>query len=147
MELKDIMALVNAGFTKQDILTVAQSMLHPAQPIQTPVAQAQPIQTPVAQAQPMQTPVAPARPVAPALPVDPAHPVAPAQPMQTPVQQAAQMPPSQQLDMTTLMQSLYQGTAQMDLPPAQHRSGQDILADRYADLMRASSTPENQKGA
>ena len=109
MELKDIMALVNAGFTKQDILTVAQSMLHPAQPIQTPVA--------------------------------------PAQPMQTPVQQAAQMPPSQQLDMTTLMQSLYQGTAQMDLPPAQHRSGQDILADRYADLMRASSTPENQKGA
>lgn len=135
MELKDIISLVNAGFTKQDILTVAQSMLHPAQPIQTPVAPAQPMQTPVAQAQPMQTPVAPARPVAPALP------------MQTPVQQAAQMPPSQQLDMTTLMQSLYQGTAQMDLPPAQHRSGQDILADRYADLMRASSTPENQKGA
>lgn len=135
MELKDIMALVNAGFTKQDILTVAQSMRHPARPMQAPVDQARPMQAPVAQAGPMQAPVAPASPVA------------QAQPMQAPVQQAAQMPPSQQLDMTTLMQSLYQGTAQMDLPPAQHRSGQDILADRYADLMRASSTPENQKGA
>jgi hypothetical protein len=64
--------------------------------------------------------------------------------MQTPVQAAAQMQPNQQLDMTTLMQSLYQGTAQMDLPPAQHRTGQDILADRYADLMRASSTSETE---
>lgn len=56
MELKDIIALANAGFTAQQIAAFAQPVQQPMQPVQ-PVHQ--PVQQPV---QPVQQPVQPVQP-------------------------------------------------------------------------------------
>lgn len=77
MELTDIMALVKAGYTKDEIAQMEKPQ--PADPNPVPVQQ--PVQTPAQVAEPASVPAQVVEPVAPAVPV--AQPVPAQQPTQT----------------------------------------------------------------
>ena len=88
MELNTVLELVKAGFTKDEIMQMAQ----PQTPVTDPVPAVEPVETPAPQAEPIPAPVD--APVAVAVPA--------AQPTPQPVQTPAQDQPS----MADIMQSI-----------------------------------------
>ena len=97
MELTDILALVKAGYTRDEIA----QMDNPQTPVPNAVTVQQPVQTTTPVAEPASTPAQVVEPVAPAVPV--ATPV--------PTQQPAQTQPNEQTQPT--MADIMQGIAKL----------------------------------
>ena len=131
MELTDIMALVKAGFTKDEIMQMEQPTVQNPnpEPVPTPVD----VPAPTTEPQPVQAQVV--EPVAPAAPAPALQPVAPAAPALQPVQTPVQDQPS----MADIVQSIAKLTsavqanaiAQSVIPQGLQNppSAQDMLAE------------------
>ena len=121
MELNTILELVKAGFTKDEIMQMAQ----PTTPDPNPVPVHEPVQTPAQVAEPASVPAQVAEPVAPAVPT--AKPV--------PQQQPTQTQPTEQTQPT--MADIMQGIAKLTSAVQANAIAQSVIPQGLQNPPRA----------
>ena len=122
MDLTDVMALVKAGYTKDEIMQMAQSTPADVNPEPTPV------DTPVQIAEPEPAPVA--------VPPASATPAPPAQPTQTPPQEQAQPTMADLMQGIAKLTSAVQANAIAQSVIPQGLSNPPSAEDMLAEIIR-----------
>ena len=136
MTYQDIINLVAAGFTKNDIASMVQPQQVQAQQVQPQQVQPQQVQPQQVQPQQVQAQQVQPQQVQPQQ-VQPQQ----VQPQQVQAQQVQPQPTQTEADMLAIIQRINASQAGLDIPPA--RTSSDILSDHLMEMFDSNRNSQN----